>query len=263
MCTGAGRCHAGNREPMAEHDNPEITRLQALAELDRFRLYARADILQILRGLAKKPEIVTAYFGGGQEYLLTAVVGVQPQEGRLILDCGADELVNRKAQRTERFLCVAKQDRIDIRFECGPLSLISHGGYPAFITALPEWVQRLQRREYFRVRTLITNPVLCRIDGVDYPVVDISLGGIGMLDERQQLNCAVGERFHGCRITLPDFGEFPVELEVRNVSTRQLRPGNTGNRLGLAFVGFPRDKQNLVQRYLQHLQLRARSLDRS
>lgn len=57
---------------------------------------------------------------------------------------------------------------------------------PAFLVPLPERVLRLQRREYYRLTTPIVNPLKCMVpleEGRtrEFPIVDISAGGIGMI----------------------------------------------------------------------------------
>lgn len=239
---------------------------------EKYRLSNRSDITQVLRSLAKKPETVKAYYDGGGGYLRTVVVAVEPEANRLLLDCGPDESANRQALRARYLMCEAKLDQVDVRFECGPVSIEDHEDGRVFVTPLPEWVLRLQRREYFRVPTLVSQPATCTIAtpvsprGRAFAIADMSLGGIGVLDPDFELNAEPGTIFHACKVSLPEVGEFIVDLEVRNASQREqedeVSSDRGGQRVGLAYRGLPRDKESLLQRYINDLQLRSRNLVR-
>lgn len=249
---------------MPDYDSAVVTPLDKVEDLEQYRLYGKPEIAQVLKSLSKRPEIVTAYLDEDDlSGLLTAVVDVVPKAGYFILDQGPDATLNRAALNTRRLICVAKQGSVDVRFECGPLQAVEYDGHPAFKAPLPDWVLRLQRREYFRVATLLTSPVSCEVDAgpdgvLTYSVADLSLGGIGMVDSEQKIELSPGQVLAGCQLVLPEFGAFKVDLEVRSVFPYTLRNGDVGRRIGLAFVGLSNDKQSLVQRYLHHLQLRLR-----
>lgn len=251
---------------MSDSSSPDDLTADEVHELDRYRSYRLSDIEGTLRSLARRPELVTAHCNGDQGQLLTAVLDVDARRNTLILDASSDEMLNRLAVRADWLLCVAKQDGVDVRFECGPLEMIEFEGRPALRAALPEWVLRLQRREFFRVPTLISQPAICTAyeaeerRGIEYTISDMSLGGVGLADEKEQRPVKVGDVWAGCQIDLPGFGRFTVDLEVRNIVQCPRAGGRGGGqRIGLAYRNLSPSDEAVVQRYINHLQLRGRS----
>ncbi|RFA38802.1 hypothetical protein CAL65_02505 [Alkalilimnicola ehrlichii] len=243
----------GRMSLMPDYENAIVTPLDTVENQERYRLYSQPEVVQVLKGLAKKPEIITAYFDDYDRHILTAVMGVLPEKGRLILDYGPDDTLNRFAAHAERLICVTKQDRIDIRFECGTLKPTRYEGHPAFETVLPRSVLRLQRRNYFRVPTLVTKPVVCSLvvdEATSYELaaVDISLGGVGLIDPDESLDCERGDIFPDSVIDLPDVGRFNVEIEVRNFGRYVLGDGRVVRRIGVAFGSLSSTTELQIQR---------------
>ena len=248
---------------MADFEGSVLTPLDALESTEEYRLYARQEIIQVLKGLAKKPEVVTAYLDGQAERcVFIQVLEVQSKEGRVIFDCGSSSTEERELRQASRLICMSKHDRVDINFECGPLSPASHEGHSAYAADLPGWVVRMQRREFFRVATLVAAPVRCAVEcGAEacrFEVLDISMGGIGMMDREQAAELAVGDELRGCVLELPDFGQAEIDLEVRNLIPYTRSTGESGRRIGLAYLSLTNTTQGLLQRYINHLQLRSR-----
>ncbi len=235
------------------------------AEQDRFLLTGRAQVIAVMRSLQRKPEIVTAHFDAGKRFLVTAVLGVDADTDRLILDYGPDREMNARALLADRFICVAKQANISVKFPCGPLTAGEYQDEPAFYTAIPKQVYRLQRREYFRVPTPVGNPLYCTLaDPVEegrvhrMRIMDLSLGGLGLIDPDMSLALHLRQLFPDCRLQLPGGGEMDVALEVRNISRYLMRDGRPGRRIGMAFGQLTQAQSSQVQRYLHQLQLAER-----
>ncbi|MCC5812345.1 MAG: flagellar brake protein [Ectothiorhodospiraceae bacterium] len=247
---------------MATDHRPNIG---ADAEQDRFLLTGRPQVIAVMRSLQRKPEIVTAHFDAGKRFLVTAVLGVDADNDRLILDYGPDREMNARALLADRFVCVAKQSNISVKFPCGRLTAGEHEGGPAFFTSIPEQVYRLQRREYFRVPAPVGNPLYCTLADPDdesrtyrMRVMDLSLGGLGLIDPDMNLPLQLRQGFPSCRLQLPGGGEMEVALEVRNISRYLLRDGRPGRRIGMAFGQLSQSQSNQVQRYLHQLQIAER-----
>lgn len=230
---------------------------------DRFQLTDRSDIIAVLRQLGRRPELVTAYFNQGRESLVTAVLGVDTERGEIELDQGPDDAVNRRALAADSLICMTREQNVSIRFRVSGLRAGTRSDGPVFRAPLPESVQRMQRREFFRVPMPVSTPVICRIpteDGSVYTLraMDLSLGGVGLVDAAMSLPLRVGDVFTGCELEIPGQDVLAVRLEVRNISRHIFRDGSVGRRLGLAFGGVSGRGTTLLQRYLQRLQIAQR-----
>ena len=68
---------------------------------ERFRVHSRMEIAGLLRAMAAR-ELVTVQFGGANDFLVTAVLGVDLDAGVVVLDYGADEAAMQRLLRSER-----------------------------------------------------------------------------------------------------------------------------------------------------------------
>lgn len=247
---------------MAEYSESART---PLFDVDaRYRINNRGQVIRVLRNLAKRPDIITAWFDEGRAYLLTAVLDILPERGLVVLDYGANDAVNRKVLDAEHLVCVTRHDNIDVRFSVTDIQRARFRGGFAFAGPIPAHVYRLQRREYFRVRTPVANPVRCTLRGpsgdLRLPLADIGGGGLCLLDESGAFPYQPGERIERCTLALPDIGVVFVDIEVRHLRASEVN-GRTITRIGCRFLDLTMDKAALVQRYVNALQVAARTVD--
>jgi len=244
---------------------PETSRSQLeLEEADAYNqylLHSPTEIAFVLRTAMQKGCMMTVFFDMGQSFFLTSLVAVSPQG--LILDYGSDEEINQRAQKATRLVCTTSVDKVKVQFALSGLTLITHEGRPAFKSALPESLLRLQRREYFRVSTPIANPLKCKVaidteEGeqiLDFPLLDISAGGVGlMVSTEQAAYFSRGTQFKQCLLNLPDDGPIKMDLEVRNAFDVTTRSGNHYTRVGCEFVNLPGLLLTMIQRYITRLE---------
>jgi len=245
---------------MPEYDESQKTPLFDLDE-SAYLLHGKGDIIHVMRDLAKRPDIITAYLGGGG-HMLTAVLGVIPERDLVVFDYGPNEAANQKALAAERLICVTQHDRIRIKFSCGPAKRAKFQGHPALAIPLPESVYRLQRREFFRVTTPMIEPVQLVIppggelaEELELTAFDLSAGGIGVANPKGALEAPPGTILEQCSLLLPGHGTLLVDVQVCYHRPATLRDGREGYRTGLSFRPMPLDRNVAIQRYLHRLQL--------
>ncbi|MBS3934965.1 MAG: flagellar brake protein [Sulfuritalea sp.] len=231
--------------------------VSAGSEYDKYMLRSAAEMRMVLRGLLGRHAQITVFFNDGQDMLLSMLVEVADRH--LVFDTGADEEINRRATTAERHYCVALLDKVRIQFLLGAFARIDHAGRPAFLSALPQEVLRLQRREFYRLAAPIARPLKCRMplplpDGGtlshEATVFDISGGGIGIALPPAGIPFAPGQEIPDCRIELPEVGIVTCTLRVCNVHELALRGGLRAQRAGCEFVRLPGPMATLVQRYI-------------
>jgi c-di-GMP-binding flagellar brake protein YcgR len=135
-------------------------------------------------------------------------------------------------------------------------------GNAALKIALPASLIRLQRREYYRMSTPVSNPVRVSIPlpaelggGTNsFPLADISCGGIAILDNKLMLGDTIGKNYIDCRIDLPEIGTVASTLQIRNCLDMTLLNNKSNRRLGCQFVDISRGMLALVQRYITKLE---------
>jgi c-di-GMP-binding flagellar brake protein YcgR len=224
-------------------------------DLSRFLIRSPSQIGQVLRALSEHAEIVTAYFNRGREFLLTAIVDVDVQGGTVLLDQGSDEALNQKLLASDRVVLVSAHDKVKVQFSVKQVRAAMHEGRPALAIDLPPEMLKLQRREFFRIRTSVQAPVRCRLqvsEGqvLDLSALDISIGGIAVHATLPAERSQIGARFPGTRMQVGEEGTLTVELELRNCNEVRLRNGLDTARLGLSFIDMRESEQKVVQRYI-------------
>ena len=222
----------------------------------QYLLHAPREIAFVLRQLAAKNALVTAMFGGEQDFLLTTVITVSEDNRYLLLDLGRDQDVVARALQKGRLLCDTQLDRIKVQFEIEHLEQTTHEHLPALRAPLPGVLLRLQRREYYRLAVPYTDDLLCSVPlesgrAINARVIDISGGGLALLVTPTNSPFAPGLIFKNCTLTLPHaIGPIRFTLEVRNLFRITQRDGREMVRAGCQFSDMPMAVANQIQRYI-------------
>ena len=235
-------------------------------EESRYLTRAPVDIAHILRQSVQKAAMVTAYFNDADGFALTSLLEVSPEEDRMVFDVPAQPSQAAGIASSHRIMFVSSHEGIKIKFQVERATPILYDGRPAFESRMPRAVLRLQRRENYRASCSLSNPVMCAVPftsegeahSADMPALDVSLGGIAILNQHHSLNLEPGCVYRNCIITLPDVGSFACTIEARSSRQVQLKNGMVTMRSGCRFIDPPQSGLNMVQRYTMKRE-RARS----
>ena len=243
---------------MPDYQNAEQTDLSAIEDHERFLLRSPGEIRTELVNLTKKPDIITAYFNNGKEFILTAVLGVLSDRKLLVLDVGPDRATTQRAIEADRLVCTTRSMGVPVKFICQGLQSAKYQGQPAIAAVLPDNLYRQQRREYFRVSVpKVQSPSLeLRLESGEnflLKVLDLSVGGLSVTDLDNNFRPELQDEFSGCRLSLPEFGELNVNIQIRNQG-KYHRGSEVLSRYGAAFIGLGLNDNLQLQRYLYHLQ---------
>jgi c-di-GMP-binding flagellar brake protein YcgR len=223
-------------------------------DASRYKVRHSGEINNILRGLLENKALVTMQTADGREFLVTTIVALEQEAGRLLLGCGDTPEKNAALLRSPSVSFSTFHERVRVQFSSEDLELVSVDGKPLFGIPMPRELKRFQRRQFFRLPTSLTNPIKCLIPtpkgGIDAAVIDISVGGIGILAYEQDVPLNPGEVFHGCRLTMPDDGAFLVSLSVRSTYDVNLKNGVLSHRAGCQFINLPASIESEIQRYI-------------
>ncbi len=227
-----------------------------------FRIYSKADILAILRDIMQRNTLVTVYFDQGNNFILTSILAVDSEKDEMVIDYGIDEKLNQKALSSKRITFVTSQNRIKIEFACGSIRKIHFEDDDAFVVNLPDTLIRIQRRNFFRVATPTINPLKCAIplpidyesDVAEVTLLDISCGGIAVIDHHPSVSFDPGTVFKNCQISLPDIGTIIANIQVKNTYEITLRNGLACKRAGCEFISLPANMFAMIQRYIIKLE---------
>lgn len=230
---------------------------------ERYRVTHKQEILRLLRGIADARALVAVYWDPHQDPVLSSLLVVDPQRGDLVLEQGPSHLTSNRLLESASVVCATTFEKVHIQFDGAHPQAVSHEGRPALRLDFPAELLRMQRREYYRLTTSVVKPVKCLInqDGkfVDTTVVDISVGGLGILSMAEGVEIKAGDAYHGCRIALPNAGEYAVSLQVCTTYELTLKNGKTSLRAGCQFIDLPPSVETEIQRYINRVDRERRS----
>ena len=227
----------------------------------RFSVSQPAEIVFVLKQIMQNTQLVTAYMDGGADFALTSVLDVMPDTAEVVLDVSPDAAANKRLLAARKVLLVTSHDQVKVKFATGDIREVRYKGRPALRIPLPDSLVRIQRREHYRIATPITKPLICTLPlpdrGADMQaeaiVLDISIGGVALIDNHGATEFKIGDVFENCRIGLPEVGTLVVSLKVRNSFNTPLRNGLHFRRFGCQFLNLLPSTESLVQRYIMVL----------
>jgi c-di-GMP-binding flagellar brake protein YcgR len=227
-----------------------------------YEVESRREIVALLRQISEKKQLIRMLIKGEADVCVTSLLLVDPDSDTLVLDRSVDSGQNQRILATPKLTCETSLDKIRILFNLASLSATNFHGQPALRADIPPTLIRLQRREFYRMPTPVTNPVRATIPlppelgggPAVFPLADISCGGIAILDNKQQLGNAIGATYPNCRIDLPEIGPVVCTLQIRNTIDMTLLNNKTSRRLGCQFIDISRGNLASVQRYITKLE---------
>ncbi|MDG2526488.1 flagellar brake protein [Stenotrophomonas sp. HITSZ_GD] len=246
---------SASQQPHTEPDEGE----------DRYLVRNPRQVRGLLRALIDQRSLVSAHIGGRDQSFPSAVLEVDEDEEWILLDGSPNEASNRAAAEASHLLCFAQLDRVRIRFRLDHVERIEHEGHVAFRAALPTGIYHLQRREYYRLETPITDSPTCLIGFDPDPgededalpreplrlrVIDISGGGLAVSLPAGAPLLEVGRVYRRCELRLPDQPPFPVALAICSQARQTLANGVESFRIGARFENLPRGADEDIQRYI-------------
>lgn len=222
-------------------------------EFERFLTYDRLEIMSILHKLQSRHEHITLNWEGGG-FMLSMLLAVNPEFEELVFDCGRDPAANRTLMRAELVTLVAVSDGIKVQFSSGGPDTTVFEGRPALRMRLPEFVLRLQRRDYYRVAASLPCQVTIEDAGVvrvlEMRAADLSLGGVALVTDKTYVHIVPGVVLENCLVDLGPVGTLTANVTVRSLSEARMRNGARHLRIGCEFVGLPHPMETLVSRFI-------------
>ncbi|MBF6616867.1 MAG: flagellar brake protein [Candidimonas sp.] len=221
---------------------------------DRYTVTSRLEIQSLLRSVQRKNSLLRMHVKGRLVAIITTILEIDTATNSLIVDNSSDEEFNRRITTAGTVCFETYLDKIRIDFSTDEIHNCVQDGRPALRLAIPTTLTRVQRRDSYRVETPVTDMPRCTftIDTADGParttldVMDISAGGICVVDNMHRLDNAKGATYPECKLNLPEFGDVIATLRV----TRSLDDVGANNKerrlLGCKFVSLSNPMQMQV-----------------
>ena len=240
---------------------PKLLEPTKVSEKERYennRIYTKVDILFILRRLQQGNSIITLYLGYGNSFFLTTILNINDDKKEIVIDYGTNEKISQQALQSKELIFVTMQNKIKIEFTCDKIKKSEFEGKNAFTVNIPKSLLRIQRRNSFRISTPTARPLKCiipapdkdKLTPIELILLDISCGGIGVIDQCAAINFELEATFQNCQIALPDIGTVQTTIKIKNTHPMTLHNGHTCQRAGCEFVGLPAKTEAMIQRYI-------------
>ena len=228
-------------------------------DLEPYQVVSRREINLLLTGIQSDRQLVKMIYSKDGDSIVTSILDVDQDNNRIIFDCAPKEEQNQKIAAQLSFSFDTMHQKVRIMFFADHIERCTFEGKPAFSMPIPSTLVRLQRREVYRVRVPRTNIVIpfiteTGVEDVTVYLQDLSLGGVGFLDETQKLDHTVGKHYENCRITLADKSVVIATLEVRNSQEISLANGKIMRRFGCQFVDLPNNTKLGLQRLITKIE---------
>jgi c-di-GMP-binding flagellar brake protein YcgR len=223
-------------------------------DLSRYTVRDGVEIERILRKMLADQTIVTIHAENGKDFLLTALVGINPGTGFIYFDAGSDERLNTALLASAKATVTATLNQVRVQFPAEGFERAKYNGVIVLKTRMPAALLRLQRREYYRLATPLTDPVKCWFNlpsgTLKVVVTDISVGGVGVLYPPGGVQLEAGATYDGCRLALPGAPEVILGLKVCSTYKETMKNGLISLRAGCQFVKLPPPAETAIQRYI-------------
>ena len=227
------------------------------------RVESKKEMHFILQNVANQGNHVALYYGNHHVFILTILLGADDQG--LWLDISSSSAENKQILRSEKITFVSSHRNVKIQFESTNIKSDTYEGHEAFYMEYPDYLLRIQRREFYRVHIPVSIHIKCMIpiqpDSPEEPIikreiplVDISGNGIGLLCDENEADLIPEKIFSGCQISIPEYGILTFTIEVKTSINITTRSDVIKKRVGCHFVELDNKMNILLQRYITFLQ---------
>jgi len=243
-----------------EKDIPLKIEVLSKEKDEKLRISSQKEIKFVMQYIADRGNRVALYYDKEKDFILTTLLAVG--DTGFWLEQSRNNTDNRCVAESNQLIFVSSHLQNKVQFTVNQANSVMYQGLPAFYLPLPDSIYRLQRRDYYRLATTMTDPLHCVIAGKPSPdikprefiIMDISCGGVGLTCTETDVELTPGQSFPDCRIELPELGMIRGTIEVKNLVTLPSKSGNTLKRAGCEFKNLDGASIILLQRYVTNMQ---------
>ena len=202
----------------------------------------------------EKKSILTASSADYDASIMTAIVDIFDDENEVIFDYSGSEELDRLIRKSRSIDFSTHVDDINVTFSSGAVEDTVYKGRPAFKIKMPRSIHKVQRRNFYRVSTPLSERPACVMehDGNTYQatIIDISIGGINA--HIKNADFRAGDIIERCTISTPIGIEIEASLKI--VYVRDRLDKNREARYGCKFKDASTSVESKLQKYVSYLE---------
>ena len=227
-----------------------MIRPAAAADATEFLVRSRLEVLRLLNAMLAGETPLSIIPLGSGIVLDSLLVYVDGDSDTLLLTCPSNWEAAVAGGSAIMVGCVFENTKIE--FQGGVGAIVDLEGAPVVGLPIPKFMWRFQRRADPR-RNVSGLKILLNMGFLEAEaeVVDLSVGGIGLLNCHSELKLEPGEVMRDCVISLPGIGDIPVNLTVQHVIAARLADGRSVVRAGCRFSGLKDNSRQMIARFLE------------
>lgn len=224
-----------------------------------FLIRSPLEIRGVLRSIQDQGTLLRMYTGKESLALITTLLEIDDDNVSIVVDNSADDTFNERLVQSDYISFETTLDKVRVVFTSVGAEHCIHDNRPALRLVFPEAMERVQRREYYRVDiplTVLTVATIVKPDGktIEAAIKDLSVGGVSLIDDRNILESTAGIIHRSCQLSLPDTGLVTTDLQVRRSHEETLPSGKKIRIIGYQFINLPNPMYITVQQYISRLE---------
>lgn len=230
---------------------------------ENYRVSTPVEIAAYLRELMSEQARVYLRNPDGLD-LHTTVCVLDAKTGLMGFDLPSSSSRAGSLLESDEITATAYLASIRLEFELEQPVIVRDGAGSVLRAALPRSLYRFQRRQTFRVQPTSVNYPLLQLRHPEQAhlmslrVLDVSMGGLGLLLPAEQAELPPGLSLNGCVLELDRDTRMEVSLKLLHVT--QHAEVQSGRHLGCAFQTLPPDSLRTLQLYIDQTQKRRRMM---
>lgn len=231
-----------------------LVNFDKLCDYEEFRMREREHIILMLQTMQR--EDVTVYLLFSEDKPLPTKLKAVDEKLGMVLQHN-DLLDTVHHINTSGIFVVADHANTQIQFHVDALAQDMSGAGSDYLLPIPDDLYLIQRRASRRYDIPDQDHVLCRIEGDEYPVLDLSEDGLALLDREGKLGIEASAHLAPAELSLPT-GEVSLELAVANRFSIYLPDQNRKVcRIGCLAIDISDQARSRLDAYLATLVRRA------
>ncbi len=216
----------------------------------------RPDIVALLRGLSGNRSSALISFFNSSAHLSGKITQINPYFDEIIFSEDADAETKFPPGKASLITVLSS---IKAQFHAERVEPTEFEGKPAWRVRIPKMMFCSERRESTRIRPpadaqleiVYTDPLNRDLQIITFPVVDIGVGGVGIMVNPLQIPVQLGKDLRDCTLSLPDVGELVFDLTIQNTTEISGAPTAKGRRCGCRFSKISLEGLDLVKQYVE------------
>lgn len=229
------------------------------ADDSKYSIHNRKEIISILESLRKERAAIQLAASNAEE-ITTSIIEASDQGNYVYLDVTADERLNSRIADSNH-ITFTTRGGVKVKWHSTHIRLVRLPDGAAFSILVPALVERVQRRESFRVPIPQgKNSLACRIflleKMLEAPIRDISATGICFAAKKPLPSVfSEGAVLGRCQIEFPVVGALQFKLRIREIRASH----DNSCYISAEFMDLSRSANNVMQRSLLQLEVEYRN----